>query len=82
MTAKWDDAETNPASAACQLAEGFTDFLRLADLPVSISQATNADVDEAILEKLATEAAQQWTGTFNPRTMDVPAFIDLYRNAL
>jgi alcohol dehydrogenase len=82
VAAKWDDAETNRESAPWRLAQGFTEFLRLADMPVSVSQAINAEADGVALDRLASEAAQQWTGTFNPRTMDVAAFVQLYRNAL
>jgi len=82
VAAKWDVVTTTVESASSQLADGFTECLRLADLPVSVSQAIDADVDETILDQLANEAAQQWTGTFNPRTMDVTAFAELYRNAL
>jgi len=82
IAAKWDDAETSVENAPFQLADGFTEFLRLADLPVSVSQAIDAEEDDAVLETLAAEAALQWTGTFNPRPMDVASFIELYRNAL
>jgi len=82
IAANWDHAETSPESAPFQLADGFTEFLRLADLPVSVSQAIDAEADEAVLDRLAAEAAQQWTGTFNPRTTDVASFVELYRNAL
>lgn len=82
IAAKWDDDKTRLESASWQLAEGFTEFLRLAEMPVSVSQAINAESDGVVLERLATEAAQQWTGTFNPRKMDVAAFVQLYRNAL
>ena len=82
IAAKWDDVTTTVESSSSQLAAGFTEFLRLADLPVSVSQAIDADADETLLDQLANEAAQQWTGTFNPRTMDVTAFAELYRNAL
>jgi alcohol dehydrogenase len=82
IAAKWDDAETNAESAPSQLADGFTELLRQADLPISVSQAINADADESVLNHLVAEAMQQWTGTFNPRTMDAAAFATLYRNAL
>ena len=82
IAAKWDDAETNRESAARTLADGFTDFLRLAKMPVSVSQAIHAGTEGIVLDRLAVEVAQQWTGTFNPRTMDVAAFVELYRNAL
>lgn len=82
IAAKWDDAETSIDHAPFQLADGFTEFLRQADLPVSVSQAIDAEADETILGTLATEAAQQWTGTFNPRPMNIASFVELYRNAL
>ena len=82
IAAKWGDTETNPESAPFQLADGFTEFLRLAELPVSVSEAIDAEADEAVLDRLAAEAAQQWTGAFNPRTTDVASFVELYRNAL
>jgi len=82
IAAKWDDSETSVENALFQLADGFTEFLRQADLPVSVSQAIDAEADDAVIETLAAEAAQQWTGTFNPRPMDVASFIELYRNAL
>lgn len=82
MAAKWDDSETNVENASLQLADGFTELLRLADLPVSLSQAIDAEADDTAIHRLAAEAAEQWTGTFNPRMMDVPAFVELYRNAL
>ena len=82
IAAKWDDAETSVENAPFQLADGFTEFLRQADLPVSVSQAIDAEADNTVLETLAAEAAQQWTGTFNPRPMNIASFIELYRNAL
>ncbi len=82
MTAGWNNAATTLESAPFQLADGFTEFLRIADMPVSISLAIDSEIDETVIKQLATEAAQQWTGTFNPRTMDVPSFATLYRNAL
>ena len=82
IEANWSNGETSPKNAALQLANGFSDLLKLADLPVSIQQAANAAPDEKVLERLADEAAQQWTGAFNPRKMDAAGFLQLYRNAL
>ena len=81
-TAGWADAMTSSDTAGDQLAEGFTEFLRLADMPVSVSQAIDAAADETLIDELAADAVQQWTGTFNPRKMDAPAFVEVYRNAL
>ena len=38
-------------------------------------------VPEADLPALAAEAAEQWTGRFNPRPFDGPAAQELYRAA-
>ncbi len=81
-TAGWADSDTSPETAANQLAEGFTELLRIADMPVSVTQAIDQPADEKVLQHLAEEAVQQWTGTFNPQKMDLTAFIELYRNAL
>jgi alcohol dehydrogenase len=37
-------------------------------------------IDEAELPELAAEAAQEWTGTFNPRPFDATAALGLYRS--
>jgi alcohol dehydrogenase class IV len=39
-------------------------------------------IAEAELPALAAEAAQEWTGTFNPRPFDAAAALDLYRSVL
>ena len=82
IAAKWDDTDSCVENAPYQLADGFTELLRQADLPVSVSQAIDAEADDAVIDRLAAEAAEQWTGTFNPRQMDVACFVELYRNAL
>jgi alcohol dehydrogenase len=81
-TARWTLADRSPAAAAERLAAGFTDLLRLADVPVSLTQALDTELTAASIAELAADAAQQWTGTFNPRTMDAEAFATLYRNAM
>jgi alcohol dehydrogenase len=39
-------------------------------------------IDEAALPRLAEEAAQQWTGGFNPRRFDAAGALEVYRAAL
>ena len=39
-------------------------------------------VPQEVVGQLATEAAQQWTGQFNPRPLTVDDFGELYRNAV
>lgn len=38
-------------------------------------------VDRALLSQLAVEAAKQWTGTFNPRSVDEASLLELYEAA-
>jgi alcohol dehydrogenase len=38
-------------------------------------------VQEDSLETLASDAAKQWTGTFNPRPFDAAGALELYRRA-
>jgi alcohol dehydrogenase len=61
------------------LAERMTSLLRLAGLPSALSEC---GVSQGILDLLAEEAAQQWTGKFNPRTVDEPELRTLYEAAL
>lgn len=82
VAAGWGDAEISAETAAQELASGFSGFLRLADMPISVTQVIDTAADDKVIELLAAEAAQQWTGTYNPRKMDPAAFVELYRNAL
>lgn len=68
-------------SSAEQLADCFTGFLGLADLPRSISAAIGRAPDTQQLDELAADAVLQWTGTFNPRKMDLDSFRQLYEQA-
>ena len=62
--------------------EGLADFVaglvRQAELPQKLSECC---VEQAMLPKLAEEAAQQWTGTFNPRPVSPPELLRLYEHA-
>ena len=49
-----------------------------ADLPDRLS---NCGVAREKLPQMADEAAQQWTGTFNPRPVDAAALLSLYEAA-
>lgn len=50
----------------------------IANLPATLRQV---DVPEQDLPGLAAEAAGQWTGTFNPRSFDEAAALEIYRQA-
>ena len=41
----------------------------------------SAGVSESELPELAADAATQWTGTFNPRPLDIHGAIEIYRCA-
>ena len=81
MTVGWSGRADSPEAGAEALAEGFTDLLEVANLPTTLSAALSHDLSDEMTGVLAAEASQQWTGTFNPREMDVNAFAQLYRNA-
>ena len=81
-SAGWADRSSSLADGVEALADGFTDFLRLAGMPTSLSTAVPVAIDDGIMKTLANEATQQWTGTFNPRTMDTEGFQQIYRNAM
>lgn len=53
-------------------------FTKIAGLPTNL---TMCNVDKNQLPTLAQEAAQQWTGTFNPRPVDAESLLQLYQAA-
>ncbi len=65
--------------AAEALAFRLEDLAAAAGLAVKLS---DSGVDEAALPELAADAAQQWTGTFNPRPFDAAGAIEIYRAAM
>ena len=82
MLAGWTERSDSDLQASESLADGFTQFLRLAGMPINLSTAIASGIDSKMMMTLSNEAAQQWTGTFNPRTMNVDAFQQIYRNAM
>lgn len=68
-----------PASAGTQgLAQFVTELVSAAGLDVELG---SLGVERARLPELADAAAEQWTGTFNPREVDAKALLGLYENA-
>jgi alcohol dehydrogenase len=61
------------------LAGRLEDLAGAAGLAMKLS---DSGVDEEALPDLAAEAAQQWTGTFNPRPFDAAGALEIYRAAL
>ena len=58
-------------------------------LPSQLSEQTGLpqsldgmEVSDGDIEALAADAAQQWTGTFNPRPVGTKEFVGLYREVL
>lgn len=64
--------------AADWLARRITGLMQLADLPTKLSAV---GVSKGILPVLADEAAQQWTGKFNPRPVGDAELLRLYEEA-
>jgi alcohol dehydrogenase len=60
------------------LARRLDDLIAIAGVPVRLS---DSGVDAAVLPELADLAAQQWTGTFNPRPFDAAGALEIYRAA-
>jgi alcohol dehydrogenase len=64
--------------AAEALARRLEDLARAGELAMTLS---DRGVPETDLPVLAGEAAQQWTGTFNPRPFDAAGAMEIYRAA-
>ena len=65
-----DSAET--------LALRLEDLARAGGLGLRLSES---GVAEKALPELAAKAAEQWTGTFNPRPFDAQGALEIYRAA-
>ena len=65
--------------AAESLAQRIIEILSIARLPATLSAC---GVAGGILPLLAEEAAQQWTGRFNPRPVSEADLLNLYESAL
>ncbi|MCG8604506.1 iron-containing alcohol dehydrogenase [bacterium] len=70
--------ESSEDSGACQLANLVANFRAAFQLPCRLR---DCDVDEQALQQLAKEAAQQWTGKFNPRPVDEAHLLSIYQEA-
>lgn len=64
--------------AAEALARRLEDFAATGGLAVSLNAA---GVEAHALPELAAQAAQQWTGTFNPRPFDATGALEIYSAA-
>lgn len=70
------------AGAGEHLAAGFVGLLKLAGIPTTLSAVAGGIPDAEQIRRLAMDAAQQWTGTFNPRRLEAADFAALYTRAL
>jgi alcohol dehydrogenase len=68
----------DPNAAAEVLAHRMIAFMKVAQLPTSLSEA---GVSRTILPLLAEEATQQWTGKFNPRPASEADLVSIYEAA-
>jgi alcohol dehydrogenase len=64
--------------AAESLARRITELIQMAGLPTTLSAC---GIARGILPVLADEAAQQWTGRFNPRPVTEADLLQLYEEA-
>ena len=71
-------ANGTTAAAAEVLARRITALMQLARLPITLAAC---GVSRGILPLLAEEAAQQWTGRFNPRPVGEADLLHLYEAA-
>ena len=71
-------APTNGTASAEALAQEIETSLDTAGLPRALA---DCGVQEAMLDTLSEEAAQQWTASFNPRDITAADFAALYQKA-
>jgi alcohol dehydrogenase len=74
------DAAANgaPGAAAEALARRITALMQAAGLPIKLA---DCGISRGIFAVLADEAAQQWTGKFNPRPVGYAELLQLYETA-
>jgi alcohol dehydrogenase len=68
----------NKSQAGASLAQHLTMLVGQSGLPTRLR---DCKVDRALFPQLAAEAAQQWTGRFNPRPVDEASLRQLYEGA-
>ena len=70
--------EESDSNASLLLAEHVESLVASAGSPTTLSAC---DVDPDLIPTLAEEAAEQWTGKFNPRPVDAESLKELYECA-
>ena len=71
--------EGTAGTSASLLAERLTELRRAGNLPATLRQF---DIEKTDLPLLAAEAAQQWTGNFNPRQWSEEGALEVYQSVL
>ena len=69
---------TDPISAPDRLATLVREWLELASLATNLE---TLQIPTDIVATLASDAARQWTGTFNPIPLDESLIADLYHSS-
>jgi len=70
---------TNTLEAGELLADHLRELFNMAGSPATLNDIS---FDAELLPKLAEEAADQWTGNFNPHPVEAQILLELYRKAL
>lgn len=71
--------EESDPNASELLAEHVAVMVGLSGAPKTLKEC---DVSEDLIETMAEEAAQQWTGNFNPRPVDAESLREMYQCAM
>ena len=66
------------SAGAAGLADFLTELIEAVSLQIKLDQC---GVPQDKMPELAAAAAQQWTGTFNPRDVDQQSLLGIYQNA-
>ncbi len=74
-----EPGHVNGTPASERIAGFLRSYQRRTGLPQSLD---GVEVSDGDIEALAADAAQQWTGTFNPRRVGTKEFVGLYREVL
>lgn len=82
ISAGWASTTDSAEVASSELANRFTDLLKLADMPTCLTELAGIDELTRNMGTLVQEATQQWTGTFNPRKMEAADFQQVYINTI
>lgn len=82
ISAGWASTTDSAEAASSELANRFTDLLKLADMPTCLTELAGIDELTRNMGTLVEEATQQWTGTFNPRKMEAADFQQVYSNTI